>query len=101
MLKITHTIKCDRCGQSGAYLENGEKPFKINTIRLAIVETGRYSYTLKDDAGRIADWCEDCCIRTGLMRPTKHTVNPPPPSVPEPTLEDMVRDIVRDELSSQ
>ncbi len=44
----------------------------------------------------VAEWCLDCCIEMGIAKPCKESSAK---SIqPSPTLEDMIREIIREEV---
>ena len=45
----------------------------------------------------LAEWCLECCIEMGITKLWKESPTPPFPIQPPPTLEDMIREIIREE----
>lgn len=82
----TTTYKCDRCGA-----ESVDK----NTLHK--VKAGYGDYT-SDVNGRQAEWCKKCCVETGLAH--QNLAPEVKPLDPLPTLEDMIREIVREEIQN-
>lgn len=87
----TVILKCDRCG---ATAENDKNFLK----QVAVGVNWGYGFQA---AGRKleADWCRECLIKTGLHRPQNEADEKIAPPAP-PTLEDLIRDIVREELAN-
>ncbi len=80
----TTTYKCDKCGEEAS---------GTNTIGLDIVEVRWGQYETHVTQG---EWCKKCriemgCIYDGDKKPVAEDESPP-------TLEDLVREIVRDEI---
>jgi hypothetical protein len=87
----TTTFKCDRCGAESV----GDDT--IDLLRVA-VGVGQYfsDYSQRDSS----EWCRKCRIETGIEQPNKNTPEIIPID-PLPTLEEMVRAIVREEIQNQ
>jgi len=89
-MSVTTTIKCDRCHKE---VKNTE----IKSININVADGANnryepsYSYPVKH-----ADWCIDCCVEMQVYSPKKKTDEPTPPPI---TIEDLVREIVREETS--
>ena len=88
----TVILKCDRCG---ATAENDKDFLKHVAVG---VNWGGYGFQAADRKLE-ADWCRECLIKTGLCRPQNEADEKIAPPAP-PTLEDLVRDIVREELAN-
>lgn len=87
MAKRTY-YTCDRCGKQKA----GEPNFVENVgIRVGPA----YSHTTMFFDLQ-ADWCRNCLIETGLRDPAAHILTDPPAPDPKPTLEDLIREIIRE-----
>lgn len=92
------TYSCDRCGHSqegtnGMYnLQPGQRQIWAVAIRLGT--NGIHDL--------MADWCRPCCIEMGILKPAASGADAPTVA-PEtkPTLEDVVREIVRQEIAEQ
>ena len=92
----TTTYKCDRCGAEDT----------TNAIRLQEVTIGIPWSTLVEDYSRVGNrgrpvvqWCRKCLVETGVIqRHSELDAALPNPLPPPPSLEDMVREIVREEL---
>jgi hypothetical protein len=92
------TYKCDSCGK-----ESTDK----DKLDLAIVAIGvkrdyygsfdAQTFSLLDNAKREKEMCKICRIKLGILPPgmKKEEVQ-----TPVPTLEDMIREIIRDEISN-
>lgn len=87
----TTTYRCDRCGAEDT----------TNNIGLQFVFVGFGEY-LSDAKKRSQnkEWCLRCRIETGLQIPSSNYRPEIKPIEPEPTLEDMIRMIVRDEIQN-
>jgi len=46
-----------------------------------------------------AEWCLECCIEMGIAKPRKESSAQP--IQPFPTLEDMIREIIREEVENK
>ena len=100
----THT--CDRCGhtqdQFGIVDKNGWR--KMRTIRLIAYHNpvgdnmAYYRPPNYEDSQHQVLWCEACCVEVGIVRVVKRGAQPP--SLPETPLEDMLREIIREEISN-
>lgn len=79
--------KCDKCGEE----------FK-GRAGLLCVHAGIGEFSGCDAAYKTfrADWCVSCAVAFGLPRKPLAAI----PAVIPPTLEDMIRDIVRSEVQS-
>lgn len=84
----TVTYQCDRCG---------EKSSGVNSVGLEpiYVTWGSYKNHVVD-----GEWCLKCREKYGLYY-RKNADDPAPTAETELTLEDMVREIVREEVNSQ
>ena len=98
MQKITIEHKCDRCGYVEAYIR-GKDPddaMIFEKVYVAVGNNGAWG----DDHRRLAYWCMTCLKATRLWidkeEENKHPAAGPIP-VP-PTLEELIREIVREEL---
>ena len=87
----TVTLKCDRCG---ATAENDKNFLK----QVAVGVNWGYGFQAADRKLE-AEWCRECLIKAGLHSPQNEADEKIAPLVP-PTLEDLVRDIVRDEMAN-
>jgi len=87
----TVTLKCDRCG---ATAENDKNFLK----HVAVGVNWGYGFQAADRKLE-AEWCRECLIKAGLHSPQNEADEKIAPLVP-PTLEDLVRDIVRDEMAN-
>jgi NifB/MoaA-like Fe-S oxidoreductase len=95
--------KCDQCGK-----ESGDTPEEREALNLADVAVGvtkyKYSgysggrYTLQDDLKRVKAMCKECRAKLGLIDVPKEL----PPNAPAyPTLEELIREMVREEIANQ
>ena len=90
--KTTYT--CDRCGHTH------ETTDKIYTVVLFVKEGPGAYLSNYDFPSRRRDWCLDCVSAFQLLPPKWNA--PKVPDAPSPpTIEDIIREIVRDEVSNQ
>lgn len=89
------TYKCDRCQATST---------NKHDLGLQIVAVGTklepyHNYTvgisIEDYSNRTAEWCENCLRETGVIRNISGAA---PISEPVPTLEDIIRQICREEI---
>ena len=99
MSKIT-TYKCDKCGK-----ENTDpNELKLTTIGVgtkSIIYTSNYresEFDLYDPLRREMEICPDCLSNLGFIRREK--TDPKKVEIPYPTLEDVVREIIREEIQN-
>ena len=87
---VVTTYTCDRCKES----VSGEDTLKLFRI---FVGYGHYFDDARKRATGQVEGCEKCRIETGLQGPDK---NQPEiiPQEPTLTLEDLIREIVREEV---
>lgn len=95
MSKVT-TYTCDRCGASSTDVE------ELEILEVRIVWYPNYRYNKSNQAddykNRKADWCKNCRVELGIIDPDVHRLEVTPIE-PPPTLEDLVREIVKETLS--
>lgn len=92
----TTTYKCDRCGRENTVdYHTTERELDLETIS---VGTGKYHYDKSHRGGQ--EWCKKCRIEVGIDSPEK-AMPEAVPLDPLPTLEDMIREIVREEIQNQ
>lgn len=95
-MSITTVYKCDRCGKEA---DNPHDYYHVGVLLNSVyMATGRWS------ASHQQQWCTSCCEKVGIRGSLArfHKENEPkeaPP--PAPTLEDMVRALIREELDNQ
>lgn len=80
---------CDRCNRSGS-------PEEIQLRGIFVrVGTNLHDYGGAQQCNNFcAQWCDNCVREVGIWPPSPTS---PPPIHPPPTLEDMIREIVREE----
>lgn len=95
----TTTYKCDRCGKESTNAD------ELNLMLVAVgVKKERYSsyygreYDLHDWSNRQMEMCRSCREQLGL-HDTEHVKKDEPVSV-APSLEDMIREICREEITN-
>jgi len=95
---IEQIYTCDRCGRS----TREKKDLALSEVSVGVRSLNQYQYigttvTLFDPKQRKAEWCLECLFETGLAKKgSSHQKEPET----FPSLEDMVRDIIREEISS-
>ena len=87
MRHTTHT--CDRCKRTGPEKELELWPIYLEAFQPCYPSSSKYR----------AEWCRPCCVATGLIPEQSNDVDGKMVAdVPAPTLEDLIRDIVRNEM---
>ena len=88
MIKTTYT--CDRCGQE--QVDSKDKPIQYVTVRVS------YSFGYGETDRLSALWCRPCADALHLLAtPPREGVEP---TSPQPSLEDILRTIIREEMQS-
>lgn len=83
----TVTYTCDRCKASD----------QTNNIDLIPIKIILFSFNTEVKSG---DWCRKCLIKTGLLAGNNLQLYPDIKVIePPPTLEDIIREIVRKEYN--
>lgn len=84
-------LTCDRCEKE---VEN-----------LIEVGAGKRDYNYNSSSGNTflvyqlyAEWCVACCVEMGITQP--YPKNNAVPIIPAPTLEDIIREIIREEVQN-
>jgi hypothetical protein len=85
----TTTYKCDRCGAEDT----------DNQIGLNFIKVGYGQYITDASCRPMVEWCHKCRIETGLQKPSEKMPGVKP-GEPPPTLEEMIREIVREEMEN-
>lgn len=88
----TTIYKCDRCGEESTDRQ------EINLDRVGVfvgIYERRFSYG-SPSVELIKEWCQNCREKYGLVQKVKESKVEVTPT----TLEDMVREIVREELDA-
>ena len=88
----TTTYKCDRCGAESV----GGDTIKLLSIYLG---EGQYMSDAVRRGGQ-KEWCLKCRIETGIHKP-EMALPEIKPVDPVPTLEEMIREVVREEIQNQ
>jgi hypothetical protein len=88
------TATCDRfkATETGDY--EGKLKLNLNDVGVGFKVYRGYSY---DFVGKTQQWCDDCCIKLGLKNPPDKKE----PVVSPPTIEDMIRELVLNEIQAQ
>ncbi len=82
---------CDLCSATWTKGEKGKQLWRM-TVGIAQSAGASHFYERKE-----ADWCRECAVKYGFFRQTK---TDPPRIEPEPTIQDLVRKIVQEELEA-
>jgi hypothetical protein len=91
---IVTTYTCDRCGHSqdeGA--ENRHNPGGFRQMWDVSIELRSYTARFVPDRKRL--WCQDCCDELRLFESMR---DQKPETPPPPSMESIIRDIMRDEM---
>lgn len=98
-------LTCDRCGKSETIPFGDQGELNLRTIRISVDDP---HYT----SGRVfvtpVDWCYDCRVKMHIEKPPVPVENPPadapPPPEPLPTrpsVDDYIREIVRETVREE
>lgn len=89
-----YTSTCDRCKNTETVEVSTTPKLKLHEVGVGWQQHTCYSnYTF---IGLKQEWCQDCCIAVGLCAPE----NPNSIIHPPPTIEDMLREIIREEVQN-
>jgi len=100
MSQVT-TYKCDKCKEESINSED----LKLTTIGVGVKSTAYGSsyrekeFHLYDPLRREMEICPDCLSNLGFVRREK--IDPEKVEVQYPTLEDMIREIIREEIDGK
>jgi hypothetical protein len=91
-------LTCDRCKNSGG------SDFKLYHVALGIKEYksnyyGSQTFALDDHLYRSKELCQECVYALGLQIPPKKEKKEVEQTAP--TLEDMIREMIREELENK
>jgi len=89
----TTTYTCDRCGKSAVDNDRFLKPI---TVRIG-ASWSRDGWV--DAAIPTRHWCEECIVAMGIMHPGSFGLPKETAPVIPPTLEEVIREIMREEIS--
>lgn len=93
---LTTIFKCDRCSAESVGTD------EIHLQMLAIF-SGRNHHNLTqhyhDGKSLAADWCRRCRKKLDLLPDNASSKDVPAKDVPAPTLEDMIREIIHEEIA--
>lgn len=87
---ITTTYTCDRCGQTQE--KSREGPIQFWTI------TVTFSSGYGESTAHDVLWCRPCAELFCILRPKLSASGQPVPQPTQPTLDDLIRAIVREEI---
>lgn len=85
-MAIKTTYTCDRCGHEQ---DNDDQMLEIGIVYRHL----RFSFS--PHPGKNALWCRKCTDEVGIT-PVQKTADPQPP--PRLTLEDLIRELIREEV---
>jgi hypothetical protein len=85
---VVKTYICDRCKRKVE--ENG-----LQEVTVSVKEARGSAYYNYNVLNRRAEWCGDCCTETGMVLSKMDIV----PDKKYPTLEEMIRDVIREEMA--
>lgn len=89
-------LTCDRCKLDVDALN--EVGAGLRSIKYGMYGSGYHSWDL---GGQIhADWCRPCCVEVGFIT-ENYGKKEEKPIIPPPTLEDMIREMIREEIDSK
>lgn len=91
-MPIVTKFVCDRCAASQ---DDGEQMWDVG---ITFRHNGGTRYMGSHDVRHKCLWCRKCCEEVGLLGP--YIIRPEMTETPEPTIEDMIRAIVRNEKES-
>lgn len=94
----------DRCDRCGVEIESAGSPASpLNTVSVVVSELKKWGGSgvpWRDGKRLEAQWCLKCCQQLGVMDPgPEHEQDAKTPALP--TIEDMIREIVREEIENQ
>ena len=90
----TTTYTCDRCKNSAI-----DDPRFLVHVRVDCGDPYSQSgYSPAKTAGQM--WCADCLVSMGLIWPSNIGRDNATAPIPPPTLEEVIRDIIRDEVEA-
>jgi len=93
---ITTTHECDRCHRRG---EPAIIELRTVFVRICANPVALNNYSTSPYRDLNAHWCDVCCRQVGIYPPVASS--PAVPISPPPTLEDIVREIIADELANR
>lgn len=89
-MSIVTTYTCDRCAKS-----------QTTDDQMWNVKVSYQHIRMSDQDGPKALWCRACMEKVGILGPYRAETKLPDESKPQPlTLEDLVREIARDEVTN-
>ncbi len=92
--KMRETIlTCDRCK------EKVKELIEVGAGKRSVYSGSSYSREHFELYQLVAEWCIDCCIKMHIASPCKESEAKP--IQPPPTLEDMIREIIREEVENK
>jgi hypothetical protein len=90
------TFTCDRCGETAVDNQQFLMQIRVQIESPYALRNGGFA----NSNAPTAAWCKKCLVRFGLIDVDK--TNLPAPDAPEvpPSLEEILREIVRDEIEA-
>lgn len=93
---VTHT--CDRCGHAQNADMHSKEPDRRRMRLICIAISGNEHQDFGYNATHHkALWCDECMVKTGIIRLSKQ---PEVPQPPQPSFEDMLREFIREEVAN-
>ncbi len=86
-------LTCDRCKKEVEKLIEVGAGQRFYSSSISGLAGGWKVYQLQ------VEWCIDCCVEMHICQPTKESTSKP--VGPPPTIEDMIREIVREEMENK
>lgn len=93
-MKVT-TYTCDRCKKSETTNDNLQLLYVAVGLRRERYDSYRPGYSLDDKQLREQEWCVNCRTELGIHEPIPKQ---PVPGPVYPSLEEMIREIIREEV---
>lgn len=95
---ITHI--CDRCGHTQPKQPDNTFPDRrdMHQISVIVSDGPEYGGPAFTKISHTALWCGKCLLEKRITRPYRRQGDPEPP--PPPSIEEMLREIVREEIDA-
>lgn len=91
---------CDKCGFAQPSENGGKAPDRrtMHNINITVYDGPIYMSAGNTKVHYAALWCEKCLLERHITKPYRRRDDPEPP--PTPSFEDMLREIIREEISN-
>jgi len=91
------TTVCDLCNTQTVSTNRDTPDLELYEVFVGVWNP--YCDSYPNRVGHFAHWCRPCCEKTGLLKPiARGDLSAPAPSpVTPPTIEEMLRELIRDE----